>query len=340
MKRQLLAAGFFLVSLGIPTKAFAASFSQFFIFGDSLSDTGNAFTATGGLVNPQKAIPPSPPFAPGRFSNGKVWVDYAGEQLKLNPIPSLTVQPGTIPRQGVNFAIGGAETGLQSTFPGTTFTVPGVLSQIGQFRQNSPVADPNALYAVFAGGNDYFFNANPNVNQVVQNLSVAVDSLAQAGAKNIVVLNLPNLGDSPFSTVRGTSQQLNNLTKQHNTQLAVALQGLRSTNPNVNLTSVDINSLFDLVRGNPARFGLKDVKNPCVVGDLTNIISACINPDDFLFFDAVHPTTKVHDLIAKATLASIAGKSIPESSSVLGILALGALGTFALKRKQLLSSTK
>jgi phospholipase/lecithinase/hemolysin len=340
MKQQLLAAGFFLVSLGIPTKAFAASFSQFFIFGDSLSDTGNVFTATGGLTNPQKAIPPSPPYAPGRFSNGKVWVDYAGEQFKLNPIPSAAIQTGIIPRQGVNFAIGGAETGFQSTFPGTQFNIPGVLSQVGLFSQNFPVADPNALYAVFAGANDYFFNVNPNVNKVVQNLSVAVGTLAQAGAKNIVVFNLPNLGETPFSRVRGTSQQLNNLTKQHNTQLAVALQGLRSTNPNVNLTSVDINSLFDLVRGNPTRFGLKDVTNPCVIGDATNIISACSNPDDFLFFDAVHPTTKVHDLIAKGTLASIAGKSIPEPSSVLSLLALGALGTFALKRKQVLSSSK
>jgi phospholipase/lecithinase/hemolysin len=340
MKKQLLAAGFFLVSLAVPTKAFAASFSQFFIFGDSLSDTGNAFTTTGGLTNPQKAIPPSPPFAPGRFSNGKVWVDYAEEQLKLNPIPSVAIQAGTIPRQGVNFAIGGAQTGLQSTFPGTTFTIPGVLAQVGQFRQSSPVADPNALYAVFAGANDYTFNANPDVNQVVQNLSVAVGSLAQSGAKNIVVLNLPNLGETPFSRVRGTSQQLNNLTKQHNTQLAVALQGLRLNNPNLNLTSVDINSLFDQVRGNPTRFGFKDVTNSCVIGDITNIISACNNPDDFLFFDAVHPTTKVHDLIAKTTLASIAGQSIPEPSSVLGILALGTVGTFALKRKQLLSSIK
>jgi phospholipase/lecithinase/hemolysin len=62
MKKQIVATGFVLFSFMLPLKATAATFNQLFVFGDSLSDTGNAFIATGGLVNPTQATPPSPPY--------------------------------------------------------------------------------------------------------------------------------------------------------------------------------------------------------------------------------------------------------------------------------------
>ena len=69
------------------------SFSSLFVFGDSLSDSGNAFVPTGG------AIPASPPYLNGRFSNGPIWVEH------LAPALGFTFNGAT------DFAIGGAETG-------------------------------------------------------------------------------------------------------------------------------------------------------------------------------------------------------------------------------------
>ena len=55
--RQIIVAAAVLVVVGImPADAIAGSFSKVFVFGDSLSDTGNAFLATG------KTIPESPPY--------------------------------------------------------------------------------------------------------------------------------------------------------------------------------------------------------------------------------------------------------------------------------------
>ncbi|MEH1891746.1 MAG: hypothetical protein V7K92_20595 [Nostoc sp.] len=56
MKKQAVAAGFVLFSFMLPTKASAASFAQLYVFGDSLSDTGNIYNLT------DKGYPQSPPY--------------------------------------------------------------------------------------------------------------------------------------------------------------------------------------------------------------------------------------------------------------------------------------
>jgi len=199
--------------------------------------------------------------------------------------------------------------------------------------------DPNALYSVFGGANDYFAG-NTNVNQVIQNLTNSVGSLAQGGAKNFLVFNLPDLGESPFGKSLGFPTQLNQLTQEHNRQLASAINNLRTSNPDLNIYSVDINTLFNTVRATPAKFGFKDVTNFCVTGNFAQVTNVCDNPDDFLFFDDIHPSSRAHNLIAQAALAAVNGKTIPEPSAALGILALGALGAVGVRKRKVTSANR
>lgn len=332
MKKQLMTAGFVLFCLTLPFKASAAGFSQFNVFGDSLSDTGNLFTVSG-QISPTGPIPPDPPYFQGRFSNNKIWVDYVGEEIGLTPTLSANLST-TTPSQGINFAFGGSLSGLDNAFfP----QLPGVQTQVGSFVANNQKADPNALYAVWGGGNDYLFGENPNLNQTVKNLSDSVGALAQAGAKNILVFNLPDLGKTPIAVRTGNTSNLTTLTNVHNAALASALGQLNNNNPSVNIIPVDINSLFNKVIANPGEFGFKDVNTSCVVYDIRNnqVLKTCNNPNDYLFFDEVHPTTNAHKLVAETALAAIRAKSVPESSTALALLPLGALGAAAmLKRRQ------
>ena len=335
MKKQAIAAGIVLFSFMLPLKANAANFTKFYVFGDSLSDTGNVFTATGGLVAPTTAIPQNPPYFQGRFSNDQVWVDYLGNQLGLNPTPYFTSSP-TIPNQGINFAVGGANSGQGNAIVPSA-PLPGVLEQVGLLTQPILQAnqklDPNALYAVSGGANDYLFGQAINPAQTVQNLSNAVALLASSGAKNILVFNLPDLGKIPFASATGLSSNLTALTNDHNKRLADEL-GKFSNNPDLNLISVDVFSLFNQVEANPGKFGFQDVVNPCVVGNFQTIVSVCPQPNDYLFFDSVHPTTGVHKLVADTALAAIEAKSVPEPAINLGILALGAFGAVAVLKRQ------
>lgn len=338
MKKVLLAAGCVIFSVMSSSKAMAADFSQFFVFGDSFSDTGNTITASKGTIPVPLSSSGKPAYFQGRFSNGPIWVDYFGQQIGKQPTPFVPLQlnPSLGSQGGVNFALGGAQTGISSDFPGVQDNIPGVLGQVGLFSQqpNLPV-DSNAIYSIFGGANDYFAG-NTNVGQVVGNLTSSIGSLAQKNAKNFLVFNLPDIGNTPFGKAQGASQVLNGLAQEHNKELASALDNIRTLRPDLNIYSVDVNTLFKTVLANPEQFGFKDVVDTCVTGNFLSVANVCDNPNDFLFFDDLHTSERAQSLIANAALASIqsGSKSVPEPSMEIGVLTLASLGAVGvLKRK-------
>ncbi|MEH2136650.1 SGNH/GDSL hydrolase family protein [Nostoc sp.] len=323
MKKQAVAAGFVLFSFMLPTKASAASFDQLYVFGDSLSDTGNIYNLT------EKGYPPNPPYFEGRFSDGPNWVDYLGDQLGLKPTLFTTI-PSAPPTQGINFAIGGASSGLgNAVLPDPN--LPGVLGQVRDFAEtlkaNNQTADPNALYTVWGGANDLLFANSPNSSKnPISNISVALNTLIGAGAKNILVFNLPDLGQLPAAKTNGRNPTLlSKSSSEFDLDLANTVSALNQ-NPNLNIVSVDIYSLF----------------NQASALGFTNVTESCLSRPDicdpgnnkFLIWDGVHPTTAAHKLVADTALAAIDAKSVPEPSINLGILALGAFGAVGVLKRQ------
>ncbi|MBD2099809.1 SGNH/GDSL hydrolase family protein [Leptolyngbya sp. FACHB-261] len=303
--------------------ASAHTFSNLYVFGDSLSDVGQLFNATGGL------FPPSPFYNNGRFSNGPVWVEYLAPQLGL----------------GVDlnndFALGGATTGTNNALDGLidptgTLNLPGLQQQIGSFTTTRPAADPNALYIVWAGANDYLGGGITNPAEPVSNLAQAITTLAGAGARTILVPNLPSLGALPNSQ---NPAGLNALSEAHNTGLALTLNGLSQTLPQVDLIPLDINSLFQQAIANPSQFGFTNVTAPCLL-NLT-----CTNPDEFLFWDTLHPTTAGHEIVANFAFDILKADepkpptSVPEATPILGLLVLGGLGASSAFRRKMTKDT-
>ncbi len=338
MKKQFVAVGFTLLSGILPLKATAVDFTGMYMFGDSLSDIDNIFNFTAG------SIPPSPPYFPGRFSNGLIWIDYLAEDLGLNPTAYAdVVLEGVTLTEGINFAFGGATTGAENTvsltFPEVP-DLPALQDQISLFTENlTTTADADALYILWAGSNDYLptagtFEPLTASDESINNLSNAITSLTEVGAKNIMVVNLPNLGDTPIASNSnqqnpGTSDQLNALAAEHNTALAEEINDLQvSLAPDINLIPFNLNALFTDVVNNPEPFGLTNVTEGC-------LLIGCTNPDEFLFWDAQHVTTVAHQLIADAALETLESQSVPEGASGFGILTFGLLGTgVVLKHKK------
>ncbi|MBD2438618.1 SGNH/GDSL hydrolase family protein [Nostoc sp. FACHB-110] len=338
MKKEL-AAGCVFLSFMLPSTAFAADFSKLYVFGDSLSDTGNIYKATNQAYPPSSNYDPtqpgpynpSQPYYNGHFSNGPIWVEYLGNELGLKPTlyTDLTTTP---PTQGINFAFGGASTGIDNAvFPNQG--LPGVLSQVGLFTKpyldNNQKLDPNALYTVWAGANDFLFLDDKDAATPVNNISQALGLLAQAGAKNILVFNLPNLGALPAAKNGRDPITLEQSTTAFNTGLATTIAAL-DKNYDLNIVSFDAYSLFDEVIHNPSIYGFNDVTNPC----LTRLDVCQQDPSKFLFWDDVHPTTFAHKLIADKALQAIKAQEVPESSTTLGMLTLGALGLVAMRKRQ------
>lgn len=357
MKKQFVAAGFILFSFMLPLKATAAQiFSGMYVFGDSLSDTGNVFNNTLDLFPQTGVVIPPPPYFQGRFSDGPIWIDELAKKLKFDNSPTLytNVAKGATPTNGINFAFGGATTTDANTIALTFFPPElrgglwGLQQQIEAFtnplKTNNQFADPNALYILWAGANDYnptqgSFQPFTQPDITLGNLSNALKSLAEVGVKNVVVPNLPNLGITPVALeleqlIPGTSERLNNLTQAHNTGLSNLLQELNQ-NPSLGLDiiSLDVNSLFS----DPQALGFTNVAIPCL-----GTLEGCKDTD--FFADMQHPTTAAHKILGDYAYQQItkSAKPVPEPSTALGTLAIGAWGAAAVlkrKRKQPLLTT-
>ena len=75
-------------------------FSDIYVFGDSLSDTGNLLAAAENFLGATNELVLEffAPYFEGRLSNGPVWVETLAPQLELTSDPNL------------NFAVTGATT--------------------------------------------------------------------------------------------------------------------------------------------------------------------------------------------------------------------------------------
>ena len=133
-------------------------YDNLYVFGDSLSDTGNDIILTKAQrISP--AIPPSESphrtYYKGRFSNGPVAVEYLWQSIRGDSKASLTPflsKKGLVLKGAINFAFGGSTSGYVNQTPGQ-FYVPGVLGQVDTFRKVLQGQRPPArtLYLVWTG---------------------------------------------------------------------------------------------------------------------------------------------------------------------------------------------
>ena len=309
----------------------AAKFTSINIFGDSLSDPGNAFKATGRLFAPA-------PYDQGRFSNGPVWTDYLADDLKLNPIPYMNTN-GIPSAKGVNYAFGGATSGTENIaylFDSKLAGLPGVKTQVDALIQPllkaGQTADPNSLYVLWAGGNDYTYAGSKDTAGVVNNLSWAINNLYNIGARNFLIGNLPDLSKTPLGS--SNPGNLQETVQAHNTLLNQEITKLNQSLFNSKIALFDVNNVFKDVINKPDQYGLTNVTEQCFLATPVSIF-LCSNPDEYLFWDNLHPTTKGHKLIADAAYATIQKefKSTPEPSTIFALAGLG-LGFLLLKKNK------
>ena len=306
--------------LSVPLFAAAGPFTNMYVFGDSLSDTGNLSILTGGAL-PGNAQP----YFNGRFSNGPLWVEGLAAGL------GLAGDAAPVFLGGKNFAFAGARTGTDSS-------PPGVLAQaVGIWGGGNPVptpglADPNALYVVVGGGNDMrdarsFFQGVTPADQLghfnaalaaITNLGNTVGYLAASGAKHVLISNLPDLGATPEAVLLGLTEASSSATAQFNALIGTLL-GLENVFAGLDIDLLDMAGVAAAARANPAAYGITNTLFPCAGFAFSNGASC----DTSLFSDALHPSAYAHSLIAREALL-IYGIPEPESIALFG-LAFAAL---------------
>jgi phospholipase/lecithinase/hemolysin len=356
------------LALGLTTGVRALPAVQaMFVFGDSLSDSGNAAALTINPVTQVSFFPPGDPsIVPGfvlpysyRFSNGPVAVEYLSSLLGI--APSLPAWAGAPSNANSNFAVGGGMTGpqpvtplpfdccnfnwivnspagLQANFPQVRLT--GVNNQIERFVQGIGAGDiafdpATTLFTVWAGPNDVFLAlalaqlqgldpvATAQLVQLyaataVSNLAQSLGALAALGAERFLVLNMPNLGATPFALANGIETALTAVSAGFNAGLGGVLGFLRSTG--LDILEFDTFAALDALIAS-GTFG--NVASPCfdsgqIPASLARILGGC---QDYLWFDGVHPTTAVHAILAQQ-LARVVPEPVPLALLAAVVLAL------------------
>ncbi|MEQ9625207.1 SGNH/GDSL hydrolase family protein [Coleofasciculus chthonoplastes] len=325
--------------------------------------------------------PTVPPYDnEGRFSNDLVWSDYLAEDLGLDLIPSTElsvllpgsdilspiafvngspqVSPffnGATATNSVNFAFGAAQTGTQGVGEFGEL-IPGMLTQVEWFKDDLAVAgqqaDQEALYIVWGGPNDYQLVPDPDPMETVGNLAAGIQTLYDLGARNFLVPNLPDLGKTPRALSMGDhiSMSITTLSQIHNTLLNRSLGDLSQLD-DMNIVEFDAFSMLNKTIANPEVKGFTNVTNSCIEPlkddgklDGTQAFEVCDNPDEYLFWDGIHPTTVAHEQLADEALLALESEpqSVPEpvSSAALGFLGLGWLIDKKFKKFQANCSTK
>lgn len=289
----LLVATVFLNAMFVADSV-AGPFTNMVAFGDSLSDIGNISQATPFLIQPKT---PGPYYWNGRFSNGPIYAETLATGLGL---PALANSSSG----GTDYAYGGALT-TGSPFP-DNLVVKDVDDQVNQYT-SSHNGTANTLYVVFAGAND-LIDGQTNMSVPIGSLQTSLEKLYTDGARQFLVINLPPLGYTPrYNGSDSTIATANTRSQQFNAALATMVAGFKTNHPTINLSQLDVYSLVLDARANPALYGLTNVTQSAAPGlspgdSSYDTSQLAPNPNQYLFWDDLHPTTAVHQILGHRAL--------------------------------------
>ena len=229
--------------------------------------------------------------------------------------------------------------------------IPGLSQQAAAYAGTG--IDASATHVVWAGANDLLYApllrpglaAAPAaaVEAFADNVAAAVfgvlTGLEAAGAMETVVFNLPDLGATPLADGLSTidpavGAALLGVFGGDSVALSVFLSGL-TTFFNHELEALlaaaglstrlfDAEALVASAAADPAAFGFTNTTDSCLSA-LSPVPTVCPNPDEYIYWDDVHPTSAAHQTLGQRSLAVIA---VPEP----GALALFLVGLAAAYR--------
>lgn len=310
------------------------------VFGDSSVDSGNnnALNTTMKSNFPPYGKDFFGKRPTGRFTNGRLATDFVAEAIGYRKVIPPFLDPNLKPEDlpyGVSFA--SAATG----FDDYTAEVSNVLSVskqleyfahykihlrklVGEARAEFIVR--NALYLVSMGTNDFLqnyfleptrpkqFSLQQYENFLLNRFTRDIEAMHRLGARRLIVVGVLPLGCVPLmKTIRNQNtcvESLNSVAYTFNAKISQRLDSLKKK-LGLQVASVDVYGMIQRAVANPKKYGFVEGSKGCVgtgtieYGDLCKGESTCSDPNQYVFWDSVHPTEKMYKLIADEAIEAV-----------------------------------
>lgn len=310
---------FSVILLSVAFLGQASAFDKLVVFGDSLSDLG--FQDHLGPYIGKTAQWTTP--------GGKTWPFYLSHDLKLS---TITVNNTTSPNKsnqfvsalgkGDDYAAGGAVTDGQG-IGSASYVPPSIHQQVINYLNHHAYDDQsNALFVLLGGANDIFEGLSADdpqtavmtmAKQAADNISGDAHLLQVHGAKHVMVINLPDMGGTPFAQKQQSAQPglpplLSAASNEFNAELSSQLDS--------QVLIFDLQALFNTllskkaVTAGGASYQFDNVTDTACTYSadkgITYISAITCKPINaganfsYLFEDGIHPTDKAHQAVAAA----------------------------------------
>lgn len=238
--------------------------------------------------------------------------------LPSKPIITNSLDGGT--NYAYGFALTGSGTTLLTLTPTLFVTVNNIGQQITDYLATSPVINNRTLFVVWGGAND-ILNATSLDDVIKASIEETKDiqRLVDAGATQFIVPNLPPLGLVPrFNGSTTTSFPATTASIVYNEFLEAGLTLLKDFNfgKRLRFRQLDVFSLFNKIIASPSSYSLVNVT-------ASSQGTHTIDPDTYLFWDDLHPTTKGHEILAQTAggiLTRSHGDSVPAGTEAMDVV--------------------
>ena len=297
-----------------PLRSGPITFDRIVVFGASISDPGNAFALLGEAIEPpyqelDTFLLPDAPYATGgyHFSNGATWIEqYAKPRGLGNYVAAAFNEKNS---HAMNYAVGGARARNDGFNFNLRDQVSAFLNDVGN------VAPSHALYVIDIGANDVrdaLVTGDASIlEDALKAIGANMAALYAAGAKQFLVLNVPDLGVLP--ALRIADDLCNHscgagffggvLSRIFNFNLENGVLADIGSQPGVKIARLNLRQIVNDVMNNPAAFGLTETEAPCIGSNVAP--STCEKPDQFFFWDGIHPTKAMHGILAQQAAVAL-----------------------------------
>ncbi|XP_076933358.1 GDSL esterase/lipase At1g71691-like [Bidens hawaiensis] len=307
-----------------------------FVFGDSLIDNGNNNDLAS--LAKANYFPYGIDFnggPTGRFSNGYTMVDEIAELLGLPLLPAYSQASSSADQllHGVNFASAAAGI-LDNTGGNFVGRIPfnqqinNFKNSLDQIRDALGAADlgqalSRCIFFVGMGSNDYLnnylmpnyptrnqYDGNQYADLLSQEYTNQLKQLYNLGARKFVLAGIGLMGCIPSilaqSSTGSCSDEVNQLVLPFNANMKTMINNLSTSLPDSKFVFIDVHNMFQDILTNAGSYGFSVVNRGCCGigrnrGQITCLPfqTPCPNRNEYVFWDAFHPTAAVNVLMGK-----------------------------------------